>query len=148
MNDVCKDPVIEVSDTKVKEMNNLIEEQRKGILENKVYSKRILCELVKTENDNIENMMVMDISHKVSNLVDMILNQSQNKFYCIQDFLCYIVEINSELIRIFPEYKDLKDDTNLRFIVTAKNVYNLAFEIYFTLHDLYKVYLNFTFDWI
>ena len=148
MNDVCKDPVIEVSDTKVKEMNNLIEEQRKGILENKVYSKRILCELVKTENDNIENMMVTEISHKVTNLVDMILNQSQNKFYSIQDFLCYIVEINSEIIRIFPEYNDLKDETNLRFIVTAKNVYNLAFEIYFTLHDLYKVYLNFTFDWI
>jgi len=72
----------------------------------------------------------------------MILNQTKNKFYCIQDFLCYIVEINSELIRIFPEYKELNDDINLRFIVIAKNVYNLAFEIYFTLHDLYKIELN------
>lgn len=133
--------------SKVEETNNINEEQRKGLLENKVYSKRILCELVKTENNSSENMLVMEISEKVSNLVDMILNQSQNKFYCIQDFLCYIVEINSELIRIFPEYKDLKDDTNLRFIVTAKNIYNLAFEIYFTIHDLYKVIFNFTFDW-
>jgi len=76
---------------------------------------------------------------KVSHLVDMILNQTQNKFHYIQDFLCFIVEINSELIRIFPEYAGLADDINLRFIVIARNVYNLAFEIYFALHDLYKI---------
>lgn len=106
---------------------------------NKTYSKRIICELVKSENNKTENELAIEISEKVNNLVDMILNHSQNKFYCIKEFLCYIVEINSDLIRIFPEYKDLKDDMNLRFIVISKNVYNLAFEIYFTLHDLYKV---------
>ena len=123
--------IIEKSDVNMENKNN--------DYENKKYSKRILCELVKSENDKKENELAIEISEKVNNLVDMILNHSQNKFHCIKEFLCYIVEINSELIRIFPDYNELKDDINLRFIVTSKNVYNLAFEIYFTLHDLYKV---------
>ena len=50
---------------------------------NKTYSKRIICELVKSENNKTENELAIEISEKVNNLVDMILNHSQNKFYCI-----------------------------------------------------------------
>ena len=132
------------NDNNINKNENITKESDDIIMENKkekIYSKRILCELVKSENNETENKLALEISEKVTHLFDMILNQSQNKFYCIQEFLCYIVEINSELIRIFPEYKDLSDDINLRFIITSKNIYNLAFEIYFTLHDLYKVCL-------
>jgi hypothetical protein len=104
-----------------------------------LFSKRILCELIKSEKNEEENLKVIQISNKLSNFIDVILNKSQNKFHFIQDFLCYIVEINSELIRILPEYQDLKEDINIRYIIPAKNVYNFAIEIYFALYDLYNV---------
>ena len=103
------------------------------------FSKRILCELIKSETNEEENLKVMEISNKFSYFIDVILNKSQNKFHFILDFVCYIVEINSELIRILPDYHDLKDDINMRFIIPAKNVYNFAIEIYFALYDLYNV---------
>ena len=106
---------------------------------NKTFSKRILYELIKSETNEEENIKVTEISYQFSHFIDVILNKSENKFHFIQDFLCYIVEINSELIRILPEYENLNDDINIRFIVPAKNVYNFAIEIYFALYDLYNV---------
>ncbi len=104
-----------------------------------IYSKRILCELIKSETNEEENIKITEISNKFSYFIEVILNKSQNKFHFIQDLLCYIVEINSELIKILPEYNDLNEDMNLRYIIPAKNVYNFALEIYFVLYDLYNV---------
>lgn len=104
-----------------------------------IYSKRILCELIKSETNEEENTKIYEISNKFSYFIEVILNKSQNKFHFIQDFICYIVEINSELIKILPEYHNLNEEINLRFIIPAKNVYDFAFEIYFALYDLYNV---------
>jgi hypothetical protein len=104
-----------------------------------IYSKRILCELIKSETNEEENIKITEISNKFSFFIEVILNKSQNKFHFIQDLLCYIVEINSELIKILPEYNDLNEEINLRYIIPAKNVYNFALEIYFVLYDLYNV---------
>jgi hypothetical protein len=106
-----------------------------------VVSKRILCELVKFETSEEENLRITEISSKFDHFTSVILNKSQNKYHFIQDFLCYIVEINSELIKVLPEYKDLTDNVNIRFIVPSKNLYNFALEIYFALYDLYNVTL-------
>ena len=82
------------------------------------------------------------MSYKLDNLIDIILNKCENKLHPINLFICNIVEINAELIRLLPEYKDLPDDINLRFIMPAKNIYNFAIEIYFSINDLYNIDLN------
>ena len=105
----------------------------------KQISKRILCELIKSDIDDKEKEVAYEISKKLDFLVEMILNKCENKIHYIQFFMCFIVEINSELIRMLPQYQDLSDDFNLRFIITAKNLYNFALEIYFSLNDLYNV---------
>jgi hypothetical protein len=102
-------------------------------------SKRILCELIKSDINESEKQTAYEISKKLDFLLDVILNRCENKIHYIQLFMCFIVEINSELIRILPEYNNLNQDLNMRFIITAKNIYNFAIEVYFSLHDLYNV---------
>ena len=104
-----------------------------------IISKRILCELIKSDVDEKEKNTVYDISKKLDQLIDIILNKCENKIYFIQMFICYIVEINSDLIKLIPECSNLKHDINLRYIISAKNIYNYAIEVYFSIHDLYNV---------
>ena len=89
--------------------------------------------------DEKEKNTVYDISKKLDQLIDIILNKCENKIYFIQMFICYIVEINSDLIKLIPECSNLKHDINLRYIISAKNIYNYAIEVYFSIHDLYNV---------
>ncbi len=117
--------------------SNLKKQSRKSIV-----SKRILCELVKSDITAEEKTTANEISQRLEFFIDLILNKCNNKIHFIQYFMCYIVEINSELIRMIPEYKDLSHNLNLRFIMPAKNLYNFAIEVYFSLHDLYNVRLN------
>ncbi len=106
----------------------------------KQVSKRILCELIKTEIDDQEKEIAYEISKKLDFLIEMILNKCENKIHYIQLFMCFIVEINSELIRLLPQYQNMTDDLNIRFILPAKNIYNFALEVYFSLNDLYNVF--------
>lgn len=118
-------------------MNDIEQQPPQSI---KQISKRILCELVKSEIDDKEKEVAYEISKKLDFLIEMILNKCENKIHYIQKFMCFIVEINSELIRMLPQYQDLKEDLNLRFIITSKNIYNFALEIYFSLNDLFNVH--------
>jgi hypothetical protein len=102
-------------------------------------SKRILCELIKSDINVNEKEIANEISKKLDYLLDVILNKSENKIHYIQLFMCFIVEINSELIRILPEYKNIDENLNMRFIIIAKNIYNFSIEVYFSLNDLYNV---------
>ena len=102
------------------------------------YSKRLLSELTKCEvSPQIQNL-IDEISNKIEeNYLDSFIN---NQFNCslnqIHPFLCYICEITPDLIRNIPEYKDIKYDLTLKFIVPAINIYYSILEIYFSLCDL------------
>jgi hypothetical protein len=111
----------------------------------KQVSKRILCELIKTEMDDQEKEIAYEISKKLDFLIEMILNKCENKIHYIQLFMCFIVEINSELVRMLPQYQNMTDEMNIRFIIPAKNIYNFAIEVYFSLNDLANV-LKFNLD--
>jgi hypothetical protein len=118
----------------------MIENESNG--SSKVISKRVYWELTKSNIDDHEKELVHSISQKVDVLIDIILNKNDNRFHYVQLFVCNIVELNSELIRLLPEYKDIPDNLNLRFIVPAKNIYNYAIEVYFSINDLYNIDLN------
>lgn len=95
--------------------------------------------MIKSDVDENEKNIIYEISKKLDYLIEMILNKCENKFYYVQMFICYIVEINSELIKLLPEFRNFKHDINLRYIISAKNIYNYAIEIYFSLQDLHNV---------
>lgn len=101
-----------------------------------IYSKRVLSELIKCEINDEIRVQINEISQKVDELfLDVLLNQGEKNTNIINPFLCYIIEINSTIIKLIPEYSNI-DDLILRFIVPAKNLYNNFFEIYFSIYDL------------
>lgn len=105
-------------------------------------SKRIVGEVCQENINEKELEFTQDIALKADTLVELILNQSNHKVYNIRNFLCYIVELNSELIKLFPEYEDLPDDVNLRVIIGARNLYLIALEVYYSIGDLYDTNIN------
>jgi hypothetical protein len=113
------------------------------------YSKRLLSELTKCEIEEGMKKLIDDISTKIEdNYLDNLINNQKNCYLTtISYFLCYIIEITSDMIREIPEFKNIKEDITLRFMVTAKNIYLKASEVYFSLFDL--SYTNFdTFEYI
>lgn len=104
-----------------------------------VYSKRLLCEIFKTDYNQVQMQCIVEMADKFDKMIDIILNKFNNNHHFIQEFICYIVEINNNIINLHPDYANFKEETNLRFIVTAKNIYNFAIELFYALHDLYNV---------
>ena len=105
-------------------------------------SKRIIGEVCQEQINEKELEFTNDIALKADTLVELILNHSNHKVYNVRNFLCYIVEINSDLIKLFPEYEDLPDDINLRVIIGARNLYLIALEVYYSVGDLFDTNLN------
>lgn len=119
-----------ISNTSTKDDNN-------SYISNTEYSKRVISELIKCEIDDDTRAKINEISQKVDELfLDVLLNQNDKNINLINSFVCYIIEINSAIIKLIPEYINLRDDLSLRFIVPAKNMYNKFFEIYFSIYDL------------
>ena len=99
-------------------------------------------ELIKSNVVESEQNIIYEISNKLDQFVEIILNKCENKIYYINMFCCYIVEINSDMIKLLPEFSNLNNDINLRYIILAKNIYNYAIEVYFSIHDLYNVFIK------
>ena len=124
-----------------RDVESIYEKENKngGIDDFKFIKKRILCELIKTESEECEKKEITEIANSLNPVLDIIINRNHAKVSHLQNFITYFVELHSDLVKTFPEYKDLKEDSTFRFIITAKNIYNFAFEVYFTLYDLYNV---------
>lgn len=123
--------------------NSIMDDIKEEYNDIKVFSKRILCELIKSECEDWEKEKITEIANKVNPILDLILNKNKGKINVMQNFITYIIEVDSELIKTLPEYENLEDEIFLRFIITAKNLYNYAFEVYFSLYDLFNVRISF-----
>lgn len=105
-------------------------------------SKRVVGQLSQDGFNESEQDFTNGIAIKIDGLIDILLAQGTHKTFNIRNFLCYIVEINSDLIRLFPEYEDIPDTINLRVIIGARNLYLVALEVYYSICDLYDINLN------
>ena len=107
------------------------------------YSKKVVSELIKSEFDP----KIMKIIEKASKIIDekyldSLLNTTQKTVCLIQYFCCYIVDFTPEILQnILPEYKDILQNFDIKFIVLAKELYNTTMEIFTTIYDL--SYTNF-----
>jgi hypothetical protein len=105
----------------------------------KFFSKRILCELIKSEVEECEIKEITEIANSLNPVLDIIINKNKAKISIMKNFITYFIEVDSELVKTFPEHANLKDEIIFRFIILAKNIYNFSFEVYFSLYDLYNV---------
>lgn len=110
---------------------------------NNIYSKRIISELIKNEFDN-KTMEIIDEVSKIidEKYLDKFLNAPSKTVTMIQYFCCYVVEFTPDMLQnICPQYKDVLKNFGIKFIVLAKELYNITMEIFSTIYDL--SYTNF-----
>ena len=124
-------------------INNSNYDSEESTKSSSFYSKRILSELQKCEfSEEIQNK-INEISEKVFDLfLDVLIYYGERSINIIKPFICYIVEINSNIIKILPEYKNLEENLIIRFIVPAIEIYHRVFEIYASIYDLKLTNLN------
>ena len=110
------------------------------------FSKTVMSELKRSEFDE----RTMEIINEVSKILDEkylddILNSEKKSITLIQGFCCYIVEFTPEMLKdIVPQYKNIVKNFGIKFIVLAKDLYNITMEVFSTIYDLsYINYNNF-----
>ena len=126
-----------IAPTKTKNDNETISSTNSSLGDsNQAFSKRILCELVKSNLDEQTNQIIQSVSSSldISYFEPMLLTKKNEDIELINPFICYIVELNSSIF--LSTIPNLPNDYIFRFIFTAKNIYNHALEIYFSIHDL------------
>ena len=123
--------------------DSFLNSENNNKINNNIYSKRIVSELIKSEVDN----KTMEIIEEVSKIIDekyldKFLNNPSKIVTMIQYFCCYIVEFTPDMLtNICPQYKDVLKNFGIKFIVLAKELYNTTMEIFSTIYDL--SYTNF-----
>ena len=124
-------------------INNSNYDSEESTKSSSFYSKRILSELQKCEFSEEIQIKINEISEKVFDLfLDVLIYYGERSINIIKPFICYIVEINSNIIKILPEYQNLEENLIIRFIVPAIEIYHRVFEIYASIYDLKLTNLN------
>ena len=102
-----------------------------------VYSKRVLSEVVKLDLNEETEKKIMLISKTLDEYyLDKILNSKYKMIKVLDRFICYIVEFNFKMIKSILKDENIPDDISIRFIVPAKEIFNLTFELFILLSNL------------
>ena len=116
--------------------NETISSTNSSLGDNQIFSKRILCELVKSNLDESTAQIIQAVSSciDISYFDSMLMQKKNDDLELINPFICYIIELNSSVFN--STFHNLPGDFIFRFIFPAKNIYVHALEIYFSIHDL------------
>jgi hypothetical protein len=124
--------------------NNFEQNFNSNLLGKQTITKRIFSFMVKSNLDNPTQEYIEKLSKIIEEkYLDYNLNNSiKSKKTFIGNFLCYVYQFNSEMIKTIKGYENVPDELNLVYIVPAKEMYNNFFEIFFTLSNLSYTKLN------
>ena len=132
-----KDTVIKIENSN----NNISKNNNENIPS--YYSKRVLSEVVKLNMDEETEKKIILISKKIEeSYLDKILNSKYKMIKVLDHFICYIVEFNSKMIKSIFKNEIIPEDVSIRFIVPAKEIFNLTFEILMLLSNLPYTTIN------
>lgn len=104
--------------------------------ENIIYSKRLLCELVKCNMDPQTNEVIKQITENLDTRIfdEHLCMKTKNDIQLINPFICYIIELKA--LSLKNQFPQLPLDYIFRYILPSENIYLQAIEIYFAIHDL------------
>lgn len=120
-----------------------IKNEKENNLNHSYYSKRVLSELVKCETDSKTLNLINQLGKKIDEIyLDKLLNSKYKMTTLMGNFICYIVEFNSDMIKSFLGYEKIPKDLCLRFIVPAKELYHFILELFTLLTGLSYTNIN------
>ena len=142
--DFIKSQTINNKDTviKIENSNNHISKNTNENIPS-YYSKRVLSEVVKLDMDEETEKKIILISKKIEeSYLDKMLNSKYKMIKVLDHFICYIVEFNSKMIKSIFKDETFPEDVSIRFIVPAKEIFNLTFEFILLLSNLPYTTIN------
>ena len=133
-----------INDMNINNNNNFPQNFNSNLLGTQTFTKRIFSFMVKSNLDNPNQEYIEKLSKIIEEkYLDYNINNSiKSKKTFIGNFLCYIYQFNSDMIKKIDGYENVPDELNLVYIVPAKEMYNNFFEIFFTLSNLSYTKLN------
>ena len=103
-----------------------------------MYSQRLMSELIKNKVDDNTLEIIKNVAKTIDEkYLDHLLNYSQKPIKIMKYFSCYIAEFTPEMLpNIEPKYKDILKNFCIRFIISAKDIYNTTMELFCSIYDL------------
>ena len=122
--------------------NNIIINNSKD--KDNMYSHRLIEELTKNKIEDKTMEVITQVAKKIdSQYLDFFLNNSTKPIKIFQYFSCYLATFTPKMLQeIDPFNAKYLENIYIKFIILAKESYNIAMELFCSIYDLTSTDLN------
>ena len=108
------------------------------------YSHRVMDELITNKIDDKTMEIIIQVAKKIDEeYLDFLLNNSTKPILIFQYFSCYIATFTPKMLQnIDPINAKILENINIKFIILARESYNIAMELFCSIYDLTATNLN------
>ena len=108
------------------------------------YSHRVMDELITNKIDDKTMEIITQVAKKIDEeYLDFLLNNSTKPILIFQYFSCYIATFTPKMLQnIDPINAKILENINIKFIILARESYNIAMELFCSIYDLTATNLN------
>ena len=108
------------------------------------YSHRVMDELITNKIDDKTMEIITQVAKKIDEeYLDFLLNNSTKPILIFQYFSCYIATFTPKMLQnIDPNNAKILENINIKFIILARESYNIAMELFCSIYDLTATDIN------
>ena len=108
------------------------------------YSHRVMDELITNKIDDKTMEIIIQVAKKIDEeYLDFLLNNSTKPILIFQYFSCYIATFTPKMLQnIDPINAKILENINIKFVILARESYNIAMELFCSIYDLTATNLN------
>ena len=108
------------------------------------YSHRVMDELITNKIDDKTMEIITQVAKKIDEeYLDFLLNNSTKPILIFQYFSCYIATFTPKMLQnIDPNNAKILENINIKFIILARESYNIAMELFCSIYDLTSTDIN------
>ena len=125
---------------------NILNNQNNIIINNSQdkYSHRLMEELITNKIDDKTMEIITQVAKKIDEkYLDFLLNNSTKPILILQYFSCYIATFTPKMLQdIDPNNDKVLENIYIKFIILARESYNVAMELFCSIYDLTSTNIN------
>jgi hypothetical protein len=108
------------------------------------YSHRLMEELITNKIDDKTMEIITQVAKKIDEkYLDFLLNNSTKPILILQYFSCYIATFTPKMLQdIDPNNDKVLENIYIKFIILARESYNVAMELFCSIYDLTSTNIN------
>jgi hypothetical protein len=108
------------------------------------YSHRLMEELITNKIDDKTMEIITQVAKKIDEkYLDFLLNNSTKPILILQYFSCYIATFTPKMLKVIePNNAKFLENIYIKFIILARESYNIAMELFCSIYDLTSTNIN------